>query len=353
MRRAPALVFLLVALGVGTEGCSLIGDAGGTPDGLPHGGTGQFRLLDNDEVGIIGSLPGRAMVVLNDAIESGHAVDGHLFYASAPDLAMPPMLPSDHPSNEIFWPAFEGRRIHRGVSREEGVGAFDAGAAVLTARLTWEGGEVFDPWVTLADDGTVLLYYAGADGIGVATAPSIDGTFTRAFSTPIVTAARRPSVVVGPDSAYWMYFDTGAGISAARSEDGLFFALFGPITLRGDDLGEGTEVRVANPGAVRVDTRAERALVRLYFESYRDGVLEDREAHMFYVAGSGDGMNFVRHPRAVMEQTDIRFPSPQLVDDRVTLLYGNLPFFGGPFLTRAVVVSVGPGGESFHPEIEE
>lgn len=334
-------------------GCSTIGDPGGTPDGLPHGGTGQFRLLGRDEVGIIGSLPGRAMVVVNDAIESAHALDGHLFYATGPDLETPPMLPMDHPPNEIFWPAFEGRRIHRGTSRETGVGAFDAGGAVLTASEAWEDGEVFDPWVTIGDDGTARLYYAGAGGIGVAEAPSIDGTFTRASLSAIVPDARHPTVIIGPDRAWWMYYDTGSGIEAARSDDGIAFTPMGPITLTGEDLGEGTERRVASPGAVRIDTRAGRTLFRLYFESIRDGVVEDRVAHMFYVAGSEDGITFERHPFPVMEQTDIRFPAPRLVDDRVTLLYGNLPFFGGPFLTRAVIVAVGPGGHMFQPPMEE
>lgn len=334
-------------------GCSAIGDPGGQPDGLPHGGTGQFRLLDNPEVGIISSLPGRAMVLTNDAIESAMPAGGHLFYATAPDLATPPMLPADHPVNEIFWAAFEGRRIHRAAARDTGVGAFDAGGPVLVASETWEGGEVFDPWVVIDDDGTARLYYAAAGGIGVAEAPSVEGTFTRVVSDPIVADARRPSVVRGPDDAWWMYFEADDGIEAARSDDGLAFTVMGPLTFVGEDVDDGVEIGMASPGAVRVDTRAGRVLIRLYFESLRDGAVEGRVAHRFHVAASEDSMVFVRHPRAAMEQTDIRFPAPLLLDDRVTLLYGNLPYSGGPFLTRAVVVAVGPSGQRFDPPMEK
>ncbi len=328
--------------------CSTIGDPGGMPEGLPHGGTGAFRLLDGNEVGIVGSLPGRAMV-LRDAIEGAHPADGYLFYATARVLDEPPPLPDDQPPGDIFWPAFEPRRIHRGELREEGVGGYAAGPEVLAASEPWEGGEVFDPWVVV-DGGTARLYYAAAGGIGLAEAPSAGGTFTK-VPGPILDDGRRPSVIRGVDGALWMYFERGGAIHAARSDDGRAFTAMGPISLSGMDEGDGDELRVASPGAVRVDTRGDRSLVRLYFESVRDGVVEGAEAHLFYVAGSEDGVAFTRHPLPVMEQTDVRFPSPVLVDDRVTLLYGNLPFFGGAYLTRAVVVAVGPGGHRFAPEM--
>ncbi|MCA9606160.1 MAG: hypothetical protein KC619_11225 [Myxococcales bacterium] len=338
------LVPLLALVGA----CSTIGDPGGQPAGLPHGGTGAFRLLDGEEVGIVGSLPGRALV-LRDAIESACPADGYLFYATAGLLDEPPMLPEDQPPGDIFWPAFEPRTIHRGELREEGHGGYAAGPEVLAATEAWEGGEVYDPWV-LVEDGVARLYYAAAGGIGLAEAPSAGGTFTK-VSGPLLAEGRRPSVIRGVDGALWMYFEVDGAIHAARSEDGRSFTSMGPITLSGDDDGDGTELRVGSPGALRVESRGERVLVRLYFESVRDGVVEDAEAHVFYVAGSEDGLAFERYALPVMEQTDIRFPAPVPVDDRITLLYGNLPFFGGAFLTRAVVVAVAPAGFRFAPEM--
>ena len=343
---------LAIMLAMIDAGCATIGDPGGSPDGLPHGGTGEFRLLDSSETGIFGD-PGTALVLRGPAIESAMPAGGHVFYATAPVLETPPMLPMDWPRNEVFWDAFEPRRIHRGVARTEGVGAFDFGGEVLAASETWEGAEVFDPWVAIDDDGTARLYYAADGGIGVAEAPSVDGTFTRVGSGPVLGpeaartgAPRRPSVVRGIGGGWWMFFDAGGELRAARSDDGVSFTLADPLVFEGDDEGTSAEVAMTHPGAVTVETAAERQIVRLYFESVRaDGT------HMAYVAGSEDGTLFARHPRAVAPQSDMRFPAPLLVDDRVTLLYANLPFFGGAFQTRVLVVSVAPAGVSFVPEM--
>ena len=333
-------------------GCSTIGDPGGVPDGLPHGGTGEFRLLDSEELAIIGSLPGRALVT-RDAVESAMPVGGSLFYATARLVDEPPALPEDQPPGEIFWPAFEPRRIHRATLREEGFGGYAVGDAVLSANEDWEGGEVYDPWVTVDAEGVARLYYAAAGGIGLAEARSVEGPYARIGDGLILPGdgapLRRPSVIRGADGAWWMYYDSGAQVHAARSLDGREFEPMGPITLTGEDEGEGREVSIGRAGAVRIATRAGRVLVRLYLESAREDLLEVGTAHVIYVAASADGLSFERYPRPVMPQTDMRFPAPQVVDDRVTLLYGNLPFFGGPYLTRAVVASVGPAGHRFAP----
>jgi len=128
----------------------------------------------------------------------------------------------------------------------------------------------------------------------------------------------------------------------------------GAISLAGLDEAEGTEIAVTNPGAMRVETPAERVLVRLYFESVRDGELEEGVSHRIYVAGSDDGITFTRFPRPVLrDQTDVRLPAPVQLDDRLTFLYVSLPFNGGPRLpTRAVSVSVAPGGFRFAAEEE-
>jgi len=335
--------------------CSTIGDEGGEPSALPHGGTGAFRLLDSEETEIIGAIPGRAMV-LRDAIGGYCVLDDSLFYATAEVLEDRPMVPEDHPAGDIFWPGFEPRRIHRGTAREEGVGGFAQGPEVLAASEGWEGGEVFDPWA-VRDGDTVRLYYAAQGGIGVAEASSVEGPFEKRDG-PIVTdaldgAPHRPSVIRGPDGAWWMYYDAGGELRAARSDDGLDFEPMGAIELTGDDEGAGTEVAVVSPGALRVETPADRVLVRLYFESVRDGELEEGLSHRIYVAGSEDGLVFERFARPVLrDQTDVRLPAPVAIDDRRTLLYVSLPFAGGPLITRAVSVSVAPGGFRFVVEEE-
>jgi len=331
--------------------CSTIGDEGGEPSALPHGGTGAFRLLDSEETEIIGAIPGRAMVI-RDAIGGFCVLDDSLFYATAEVLDPAPMVPEDHPMGDIYWPGFEPRRIHRGVARDEGIGGFAQGPEVLTASEDWEGGEVFDPWAVVDDDGTVRLYYAAEGGIGVAEASSVSGPFTKQPG-PIVTdaldgAPHRPSVIRGPDGAWWMYYDANGEIRAARSDDGVRFDPMGAISLTGEDESEGTEIAAANPGALRVVTPADRVLVRLYFESVRDGELEDGLSHRVYVAGSEDGTTFTRFARPVLrDQTDVRLPVPVQLDDRRTFLYVSLPFAGGPLLTRAVSVSIAPGGFRF------
>ena len=144
-----------------------------------------------------------------------------------------------------------------------------------------------------------------------------------------------------------MYYEAAGALHAARSDDGRAFEPRGRITIGGEDHGEGVELERASPGAVRVETRAGRVLVRLYFESLRDGLVEGERAHVLYVAGSSDGLAFERHPRPVLAASDARYPAPVLLDTRVTLLYASLPFFGGPYQTRAVVAAVGPAGQRF------
>lgn len=352
----------ILACALLSAACSTLGDPGGAPEALPHGGTGQFRLLDTEETGITG-FPGRALVLRDIAIEAAMPAGGFIFYAQARALDMPPPRPEDYPRNEIFWDTFEPRTIHAGAAREEGVGAFAPGPLVLAASESWEGEDVFDPWVVVAEDGSARLYYAAAGGIGVAESPAADGPYTRVGTGPILGpdaaasgAPRRPSVVLGPDGAWWMYYDAGGELRAARSEDGLAFTAMGPLTIEGEDTGDGIEVGMASPGAVAVQTRAGRTLVRLYFESIREGVTEDVTAgslgHVPYAAGSEDGLTFVRHPRPLLEQVDIRFPAPLLVDDIVTLLYGNIAFIGGSHQTRGLLVGVSPAGTSYAPPEE-
>ena len=340
----------MAALIASLPSCSTIGDPGGSPDAYPHGGTGQFRRLTADEVG----AAGRAIDLSNVAIDGSMVADGYLFYAAAPLRDTPPEVPAEHPAREVFWDAFEPRAIHRAEPQDNR--GFSAGPQILAASESWEGGEVFDPWIVI-DGGRARLYYAAEGGVGLAEASSVDGTFTRVGSGPILEAAgdaapRRPSVVLGADGAWWMYFDDGGAIGVARSEDGVDFErvdgdpstdAIDPLVIGGEDLGEEPEVSVGMPGAAALDTATGRRLVRLYYESRR----EDGSV-LAYVAGSTDGVTFERHEVPVMEQPDVRFPVPVLLDDRITLLYVNLPS-SGTYQTRLLGAAVSPATVSFAP----
>ena len=341
-------LFVLVASLPSLPACSTIGDPGGSPDAYPHGGTGQFRILGRDEVG------GSALGLRGHALDGSMVAEGYLFYAAAPLLEEPPEVPEEHPPGEVFWDAFEPRAIHRAAPRDDR--GFNPGSPILSASESWEGSEVFDPWIVI-DGERARMYYAAEGGIGVAEASSVDGTFTRVGSGPILEAAggaspRRPSVVRGVDGASWMYFDDGGAIGVARSEDGVAFervdgdsstAAIDPLVIRGEDLGEEPEVNVGMPGAVALDTPTGRRLVRVYYESRR----EDGSV-VAYVAGSADGIAFERHELPVMEEADVRFPAPVLLDDRITLLHVNLPATG-TYQMRALGVAVSPAAVSFAP----
>ena len=357
------LVRTIAALGlaglVASMGCSTIGDPGGMPDGLPHGGTGQFRPLDDTETGIRSPLTGRAMVLSNATMGAATPVDlGTIFYATAPILDEPPEAPMDQPMNEVFWPAFGPQTIQRGAAYEgrsddeqHFIGAYNRGSDVLKATEGWEGEDVFDPWPVVTEDGTVRLYYAAEGGIGVAQAASVDGSFTK-VDGPIVgevdgAIPRRPSVVPGIDGGWLMYFSADGAIGVARSDDGISFEVMERPTFEGPDETDSPEVARVHPGVARVVTVADRVLIRMYFESVRaDG------SHLIYLAASDDGSAFELHSRPVLDAVDARFPSPLLLDDRVTFLYVNRPFFPGSYQTRALVVTVAPAGERFDPPEE-
>lgn len=352
MRRALLLVAAALA------GCSTLGDAGGSPDAYPHGGTGQFRTLEPAETGIRAG----AIALQRATLDSAMVSEGYLFYAAAPLSETPPEPPMDLPAGEVFWEAFEARRIHRTEPRD--ARGFFPGPVIFEASEPWEGAEVFDPWVVLGEDGVVRMYYAAEGGIGLATAGAIDGAFQRVRSSPLLDeedaiagAPRRPSVVRGVDGAWWMYYDAGGAIGIARSEDGERFeridgdpstGAIDPLVLHGEDLGEVPEVSVGMPGAAALDTSAGRRLVRLYYESRR----EDGSIHA-YVAGSADGVVFERHEIPVMEASHLLAPAPVLVDDRVTLLYAGIPatarFAMQGYPSRSLSAAVSPASVRFDP----
>ncbi|MDQ3032519.1 MAG: hypothetical protein M3Y87_08895 [Myxococcota bacterium] len=378
MRRARfALVLVVAALGAA---CSTLGGAPGQPEGLPHGGTGPFRLLTADEVDVPPSPTGATLFDRDRGVGSGMVADRHLFYGGAPLLPVeePDGGPADAgldgavddgglsdagigdagvgdagpidagPSGplEIDWSLFEPRRIYRSAPRAEGIG-FDAGEQVLAASEAWEGGFVHDPWAVVLEDGRTRLYYAAEGGIGVAEAATIGGAFTRLGSRPILAGdVRRPSVIdargTESEHAFLMYFERDGGIAVAGSSDGIEFTELGAIALTAlaaRDERDSVEVSVGGPGALAARTEAGRSIVRLYYESRRES-----GQILIAMAGSFDGVEFEEHPIPVVDDDALRWPAPRQLDPRVTLLYLQAARGGRPPERGTLVVGIAPGG---------
>jgi hypothetical protein len=401
--RLAALVLALSgtagALAIGATGCSTLGSSGGSPEGLPHNGTGPYRDLDDEETGV--RPANRAIAIGNASIESAMvASDGSLFYASAPVMGRPmpdagppgddagPIdaglvadsgppdagsMPDAGPSAPSFaapdWTAHGARTISRSAPREAmGLSfttrspGFDVGTAVLEAESSWEGGYVSDPWALVRDDGSVLLYYAAAGGIGVATASSVAGPYDGS-DAPIAPAhdgivPRRPSVIdtrllVGASHPFLMYYEDGDAIVVAGSSDGLSFTTIGALSLvpmPARDERDAEEIAVGGPGALVVTSPAQRSFVRLYYESRRSN-----GNTLITLAASPDGATFEAFGRPVIAGNDTdsrtrRFPSAVEIDDRLSLLYtwsGNSPGAS----EGTIFVGIAPSGVRLAPEM--
>ena len=98
---------------------------------------------------------------------------------------------------------------------------------VLQADQAWEGTSLAGPSALLTG-GQVLVFYAGAGGIGRAT--SADGLAFTKSSGPVLapdatatwetTTPHAPSVAIFPDGSWHMLYGAGGGIGEATSADG-------------------------------------------------------------------------------------------------------------------------------------
>lgn len=345
MIRVRRPLFTLVAI----LGCATLGNEAPFPAPVQTSGAGPFRRLDRYETGIPGSPVGRA-AMLAGATTGGMFVSGYLFYVEAPPKAEPPERDQGLAPDEVDWAQFEPRRILRAPSRPADLG-HDGGVEVLRASEGWEGGGVYDPWVVADEEGRAVLYYAGDGGIGIATAPSLDGEWTR-MAGPIVPDARSPSVVPAPDGGWLMYFESAEGIGVARSRDGVSFTeLTRTLDLSAPTPAtEPAERSVRRPGAVTVTTPTGRLLVRLYFESLR----EDGTRAIGFAA-SEDGVTFERRPGSVYDEDDPGAPAPFVDAEGRTRLYLTVDarLRGTDLVTRALVMAVAPPWERYAPLPED
>jgi hypothetical protein len=325
--RSSMLAAVALALG---GACGTLAPDPGETGPLPHGGTGELEPLSALEGAQAGTPAGRVLNTRGVGFDSASVTDdGVLFYAAAlvPDMAAEP--DPTLPPGDVDFSVLDGRRIYRAPPREEGYGYDFPGTEVLSASESWEGGEVYTPWVLVLADGRARLYYASSGGIGVAEAPSVEGAFTRAGTGPVVPAEgalapRRPSVVPSPTGeGFLMFYELDDHIVLARSDDGLAFTTVAdPLELGAFPLreGEAAEISAGGPGAVLVETATGRRLVRLYHESRRgDGT------RVLMMSATEDGERFERFERPVSRVDDRRDPAPRILDLRTTLVYASAP----------------------------
>lgn len=372
MKRAVASLLV----GAACAACSTLGTGPGSPEGLPHGGIGPFRIR-----------PG-ATLRERRTIESGMVAGRYLFYAGAQPLAQSDGGIDDSGIDDSGiddsgiddggiddsgiddsgiddgsvsidggrdagrrdagaidagprivvpdWSGHEPRAIYRSAPRADGAQRWDEGTEVLSAAEPWEGGYVHDPWAISLPDGSVLLYYAAEGGIGVARANGLDGAFIRTGGAPVIArpGARRPSVVrtdgMAQARAFLMYVELEGRILALASDDGLRWGELGELSLPAlppRDERDSIEIAIGSPGALAARTPAGRAVLRLYYESRRaDGQV------LLAVAGSFDGLSFETCPDPpldgarcssqlpIVDSRDTTMPAPRQLDARITLL---------------------------------
>lgn len=354
MRRSLLAVSLLASLG-----CGSLGHSGEYSPQVLNGGTGPYRLATHAETGNPSGPLGLVLDV-GESVGRTALVDGAIFYDGANFLAAPPPHDPTLPGWEVDWAQYAPRTIFRSTQRvvdSMGVSqhAFVAGQVVLSPTLAWEAAGVYDPALLVLPSGAVRLYYATAQGIGVAEAPTADGTFTRLAQTPILPdvegrgAAQSPALAVLPNGDTMLYVEAGGFLFMARSTDGIAFSLvdadtstaaIDPIPLpipavAGVDAGPSdagtvdagvpvTEVAVRAPSATTARSQTGRFTVRLYFESRRSD-----QSSVLGVAGSFDGVVFDRSAVVPYAKNNPSHPSILLRPDGISLLVFATTRLGG------------------------
>jgi hypothetical protein len=222
VKRASYMLCALACLVSLASSCATTGASGKGDENLPSAGVGPFRKLAEDEVA------GVAPFVLDDKTglyrEPSAIADGArtLLFAVGRDAGKDVIVRTR---------ADDGRSFY-------GTGA-DTGRrplVVLSADRPWEGDALHGPFA-LRVGGEMLLFYAGADGIGLSR--SADGlTFTKE-PTPVLvrepswswetTAPRGPSAYVDSAGRTHLFFASGASIGEAISEDGVAFRHAGAV----------------------------------------------------------------------------------------------------------------------------
>ena len=326
--------------------CATLGAETDFPDIVQTSGAGPFRLLTSEETGGLAAPNGR-IFFNRQAVQRSMIAEGMLFYDAADVVDDPPDRNPDLPEGAIDPAQVGPSRIFRGEAREvdgdeilEGALSFNGGSAILEATEAWEGDSLVDPWVHVDDDGTARLYYAGADGIGVAEASSADGTFTK-VAGPIVGDARSPTVVRFGGELVLLFEATDTGtIGLARSSDGRAFT----EDTRELDLELAGETEVGRPGAVVATTPTGRTVLRVYFEA-----VNADDLRIITLAATEDLASWDRLESEIGVLSTVegaRAPAPILLPEGITALTLTRPRESGGVEVHAVCGAMAPANLS-------
>lgn len=320
MTRRVHFAFPLLALGplMLSQACGALGEETPYPAQITNGGAGPYRLATEVETGVTGGVDGQMLI---EGMTTGRAAltANAVFYEAAPISAVPPTRDPTLASWQIDWAQHDARRIYRSTTRvvdADGLtrAGFAAGAEVLGPVEAFEAGGVSEPAILELPDGRVRLYYATAQGIGVAEAPSVDGGFARMTTTALLGDVAGHGPASHPAPLFFagethLYVEAGGEIFHARAADGVTFtvvdadpssAAVDPLPLRlpppvpedagMDDAGVlVTEVALGGPAVATGVSLIGRTTIRLAFESHRS----DRTV-VLAIAGSFDADTFLR-----------------------------------------------------------
>jgi hypothetical protein len=257
-------------------GCSTLADSGGGDDNLPNAQNGPFREIEQAELGNgrvapyalrdNDDFPRDVGIVARDQDAGSFAIWAYAARtAPLPDTDPDPGAPA---TAIVRHEALDGRSLDR------------APVTVLEATQPWEGGTVGAP-SPLRVDGEIWLFYAGADGIGLAT--SSDGaSFTRVGDAPILTAVAggwetgppaSPGAIRLEDGSFQLFYEApsvaGAAIGLATSPDGVSWVRSGdaPVIAAGDGV-DAAGARA--PWSIFADTAEGRRLQLVYYGALAD-----------------------------------------------------------------------------------
>jgi hypothetical protein len=185
----------------------------------------------------------------------------------------------------------------------------------------------------------------------VARASSIDGSFARVGSDPVLgpiggVVPRCPAVVrtegTGIEAPFFMVYEADGEVRTASSEDGLSFVDRGPIAIppiARRDARDGEEVEVGCPGAAIATPSSGRRFVRIYYESRRDN-----GAVLVGLVATADGATYDVHPIPVISEYDRSMPTPRTIDARLSLLLSWSPRVDRGRTVGEMRIGVAPGG---------
>jgi len=209
--------------------CSTLADNGGGDVALPNAAAGPFRMTETGELGEGRVAPYalrdderffRAPCVLDE--DRSATTPATLIFAAMnrPTEDEEPMAQKP-PDALVRFRAADGRSPDRQFE------------VVLTAEATWEDGHVGAPSAVWRDD-EIFLYYAGANGVGLAVGDGLaftrvgdDGHIIGPGATPGGDVPRDPGVLRAADGTFHLFYatdlDQSSVIVEATSRDGLAF----------------------------------------------------------------------------------------------------------------------------------